>query len=121
MKIRSRYKAHPDSRNQSCVAAVQITCVLHVKVGHYLCIKRNMYCLVWCHNFFFFPSSLYLLKINTKMKNPTSCVMRLVIPLFNAKNIRLAEIRRQTIEVKGEGTMNKGYVGFSKEMELMCA
>jgi len=33
------------------------------------------------------------------MKNPTPCVMRLVIPLFKAKNIRLAEIHRQTIEV----------------------
>jgi len=30
MKMHSMYKAHPESKNQSCVATVQMTRVLHV-------------------------------------------------------------------------------------------
>ena len=45
MKMVSMYEAHPESKNQSCVAAVLVTLVLHVKVSH-LCIKQNVYCSV---------------------------------------------------------------------------
>lgn len=46
VKMHSMYEAHPESKNQSCVGAVQVTCVLRVKVSHYPYIKRNVCCLV---------------------------------------------------------------------------
>jgi hypothetical protein len=42
--------------------------------------------------------------------NPADREVRSVIPFLNAKNIRLAEIHRQLVEVYGEVVMNEGNV-----------
>jgi hypothetical protein len=42
--------------------------------------------------------------------NPADCYVPSVIRLYNAKNIRPAEIHRQLVEVYGEGVMNEGNV-----------
>jgi transposase len=45
-----------------------------------------------------------------KIKKPAECEMRSVISFLNAKNIRLADIRRQLCEVYGEHVMRDSMV-----------
>jgi transposase len=45
-----------------------------------------------------------------KTENPVSCEIRSVFKLFNAKNVRPAEIYRQVCEVYGENAMSDGMV-----------
>jgi hypothetical protein len=45
-----------------------------------------------------------------KIENPTSCEIRSVIKLYNAKNVRPADIYRQVCDVYGENAMSDGMV-----------
>jgi transposase len=48
--------------------------------------------------------------MSVKIENPASCAIRLVIKLFNAKNIHPAEIYEKFCEVYGENVMSDGVV-----------
>jgi hypothetical protein len=48
--------------------------------------------------------------MSVKIENPASCEIRSVIKIFNAKNIRPAEIYGQVCDVYGENAMSDGMV-----------
>jgi hypothetical protein len=48
--------------------------------------------------------------MRVKIENTASCAIRLVIKLFNAKNVHPAEIYEQVCEVYGENAMSDGMV-----------
>jgi histone-lysine N-methyltransferase SETMAR len=48
--------------------------------------------------------------MNVNIENPATCSVLSVIRFLNARNVRLAEIYRQMVEVYGEGIMNEGNV-----------
>jgi len=49
-----------------------------------------------------------LLKINAKNEDPATCKVWSVIGFLNGRNVHLAEIHRQIVEVYGKGAMNEG-------------
>jgi hypothetical protein len=49
-----------------------------------------------------------LLKINVKNEDLATCKVWSVIGFLNGKNVHLAEIHRQILEVYGKGAMNEG-------------
>lgn len=95
MKMHSMCDVHPESKNQSRVAAVQVTCIPPVKVSH-PCIKRNMYCIVWCQICFVFT-----VVVQNRYENKQSHTLcnAVGITILSAKNVHLVEIHRQTVEV----------------------
>lgn len=80
-----------------------MTCALPVKVSHLLYI-REIHALHTVS--YFFPPFAMLLKI----ENSATCEVQSVIQFLNAKNVCLAKIHRQNVEVHGEGSINKGNV-----------
>jgi hypothetical protein len=70
MKMHSMCDVHPESKNQSRVAAVQVTCVPPVKVSH-PCIKQNVYCIVWFQIFF-----LFTIVVQNRYENKQSHTLR---------------------------------------------
>jgi hypothetical protein len=48
--------------------------------------------------------------MNTKFKNSATCEVCLVIRFVNGKNVHLAQIQREIVDVYGEGAVNKGNV-----------
>jgi hypothetical protein len=48
--------------------------------------------------------------MNANIENPATCEVLSVIRFLNPRNVHLAEIHRQIVEVYGEGVMNEGNV-----------
>jgi hypothetical protein len=48
--------------------------------------------------------------MNVKDEDPATCEVQTVIGLLNTKNVHLAEIHRQIVEVYGKNAMNEGNV-----------
>jgi len=49
-----------------------------------------------------------LLKINRKNEDLATCKVWSVTGVINGKNVRLAEIHRQIVDVHGKGATNEG-------------
>jgi hypothetical protein len=94
---------HPESKNQSCIAATKAMHTHPIKASHLLYVKRNMCCIV-CHTF------LTPICCNSWRWTWNSCYLwrQLVIRFLNYKNVCLVEIHWQIVETYGEGAMNKG-------------
>jgi hypothetical protein len=69
----------------------RISCEVSMPRGTRVFRSTRQYC--------FFLPFLYSLKINKKTKNPATREVQSVIRFLNAKNVRPAEIHRQTVEV----------------------
>ena len=67
----------------------------------------DMYCISTVLPFFLF---VVVVKDEHENKSPATCEMRLVIRFLNSRNVRLAEICRQSFEVYGVGAANEGNV-----------